>query len=212
LKFAMAYSMGKDCTLTLQKMIEAGHEPVCLLVIGSKHGFSMNHRVSRTIAEKYSDALGIPLVFGEWNFFLDTESSRALVQQIKDQYGAEAMCFGFMDSMESWAKPLCRETGLEYFAPLWHIDHEECMNQQLDNGYKCRIVTIPHFSPVPKDLIFKELDRDVVEKIRQSGADICGENGEYHTLVTDCPIFRHPVSLACLFVLNGKNSLSSFVV
>ena len=29
--------------------------------------------------------------------------------------------------------------------------------------------------------------------IAATGADICGENGEYHTLVTGGPLFRHPL-------------------
>lgn len=31
MKFAMSYSYGKDSALALRKMIEAGHEPVCLV-------------------------------------------------------------------------------------------------------------------------------------------------------------------------------------
>jgi diphthamide synthase (EF-2-diphthine--ammonia ligase) len=37
------------------------------------------------------------------------------------------------------------------------------------------------------------LTRATAEEIRKSGADICGENGEYHTFVFDGPIFAQPV-------------------
>jgi len=33
----------------------------------------------------------------------------------------------------------------------------------------------------------------VIAVVCLSGADICGENGEYHSFVYDDPIFRHPV-------------------
>ena len=33
MKFAMSYSCGKDSTLALHKMLEQGHEPVCLIVM-----------------------------------------------------------------------------------------------------------------------------------------------------------------------------------
>ena len=33
MKFAVAYSCGKDSTLALHKMIEQGHEPVRLIVM-----------------------------------------------------------------------------------------------------------------------------------------------------------------------------------
>lgn len=33
MKFAMSYSCGKDSTLAFHKMLEQGHEPVCLVVL-----------------------------------------------------------------------------------------------------------------------------------------------------------------------------------
>jgi len=35
--------------------------------------------------------------------------------------------------------------------------------------------------------------KDLAEEIAETGADICGENGEYHTFVSDGPIFKTPV-------------------
>ena len=36
MKFVMSYSCGKDSTLALHRMAEAGHTPVCLLVMVKK--------------------------------------------------------------------------------------------------------------------------------------------------------------------------------
>jgi diphthine-ammonia ligase len=30
------------------------------------------------------------------------------------------------------------------------------------------------------------------------GVDPCGENGEFHTLVTDCPLFQTPISVSLM--------------
>jgi diphthamide synthase (EF-2-diphthine--ammonia ligase) len=35
----------------------------------------------------------------------------------------------------------------------------------------------------------------LIEEIQKAGADPCGENGEYHTLVYDGPIFKKPVDI-----------------
>ena len=32
--------------------------------------------------------------------------------------------------------------------------------------------------------------------MKNCGIDICGENGEYHTLVVDGPVFRRPLELS----------------
>ncbi|WP_346945989.1 hypothetical protein [Clostridium sp.] len=35
----------------------------------------------------------------------------------------------------------------------------------------------------------------LIKDIEEYGADACGENGEYHTVVYDGPIFKKPVDL-----------------
>ncbi|MFM7487118.1 MAG: hypothetical protein ACKO13_09390 [Cytophagales bacterium] len=36
----------------------------------------------------------------------------------------------------------------------------------------------------------KRLDMNVVAELQKLGVDACGENGEYHTLVVNMPLFR----------------------
>lgn len=39
----------------------------------------------------------------------------------------------------------------------------------------------------------QDLSYSLMEEIEAFGADVCGENGEYHTLVYDGPVFKKPV-------------------
>jgi len=41
----------------------------------------------------------------------------------------------------------------------------------------------------------RELTRALVRELEAAGADAAGESGEYHTAVTDCPLFSRPVPL-----------------
>jgi diphthamide synthase (EF-2-diphthine--ammonia ligase) len=41
----------------------------------------------------------------------------------------------------------------------------------------------------------KKIDVEFVEKMEQRGIDVCGENGEYHTLVVDGPIFDKRIEI-----------------
>jgi diphthamide synthase (EF-2-diphthine--ammonia ligase) len=34
------------------------------------------------------------------------------------------------------------------------------------------------------------IDQELVKELESLGIDPCGENGEYHTLVLDCPLFE----------------------
>ena len=41
----------------------------------------------------------------------------------------------------------------------------------------------------------QDLSHSLIRDIESYGADVCGENGEYHTVVYDGPIFKKPVKL-----------------
>ena len=62
-------------------------------------------------------------------------------------------------------------------------------------GYQARIKCIRN-DLLPESLLGKTLDRAIIQELENSGVDVCGENGEYHTLVTDGPLFHHPVAVS----------------
>ncbi|HHW28615.1 MAG TPA: adenosine nucleotide hydrolase, partial [Syntrophomonadaceae bacterium] len=39
------------------------------------------------------------------------------------------------------------------------------------------------------------LDKQLMLKLAADGIDVAGENGEFHTIVTNGPLFRFPVNL-----------------
>ena len=41
----------------------------------------------------------------------------------------------------------------------------------------------------------REIDESLLDELEGLGVDCCGENGEYHTLVVDCPLFDKPIEL-----------------
>ena len=43
------------------------------------------------------------------------------------------------------------------------------------------------------DLLGKFVDEASISVMESAGIDICGENGEYHTLAVDGPVFREPL-------------------
>ena len=45
-----------------------------------------------------------------------------------------------------------------------------------------------------EEFLGKVLTKELVEKIKATGSDACGENGEYHSFVYDGPLFSYPVS------------------
>ena len=60
-KFILSYSCGKDSTLCLHKMLEAGAEPMALLVMfNPEAGRSYFHGVDPALLREYGEALELP--------------------------------------------------------------------------------------------------------------------------------------------------------
>lgn len=195
MKFVMSYSCGKDSTLALHKSIQDSHEPVALIVMFNKNADrSYFHGADTPMLKRYSEALDIPLLLtpsdGQ-DYHVEMEKS---LEKAKTM-GAKFACFGDIDIEEhrSWCTQRCEAVGLDAQFPLWQKSREENVYELLDAGYKCVIKTINN-TILPKSILGKVLDRETAELIGSCGADICGENGEYHTLTFDGPIFKKPVA------------------
>lgn len=192
-KFVMSYSCGKDSTLALHKMISQNYEPAALIVMFNKDcGRSFFHGADPDMLEKYSEILGIPLITvpsaGEEYHLLMEKALREAKEM-----GAELACFGDIDieANRHWCETRCENAGLEPVFPLWHRNREENVRELITLGYKCLIKSINN-TLLPKSLLGKIIDEDVIREMERCKIDVCGENGEYHTLVVDGPIFKKP--------------------
>ncbi len=207
--FVMSYSCGKDSTLALHKMLALGGIPTALLVMfNSGDGRSFFHGAGGVLLERYSAALQIPLLCvpscGE-DYHLAMEKALRKAKKA----GAEFACFGDIDieGHRIWGEERCRNAGLSALYPLWHANREENASEVINLGYKCVIKSVDN-TKLPKSMLGKILDEALLEEMAQCGIDVCGENGEYHTLVVDGPIFRSPIQYTAGKILDfGDRSL-----
>lgn len=196
MKFVMSYSCGKDSTLALHKMIEAGHLPVALLVMFNQNAErSFFHGADKSLLELYSKALALPMIVCNTDgcdYHIQMEKGLAEAKAL----GAEAACFGDIDieSNREWSQLRCDNVGISAMFPLWNRSRSENVYDVVTLGYKCLIKSINN-TLLPKSLLGKFIDKDSIEVMESRNIDICGENGEYHTLAVDGPVFKTP--LAC---------------
>ena len=195
MNFVMAYSGGKDCTLALDRMLREGHNCVALMVIVGIQGiYSYMHIFTRDILEQFSESLGIPLIFAPSASKHDSKAVIEALAKAKALYGAEAVCCGDIDFEESrsWNESVAAEAGIKAVFPLWMEDRRRLIDEFLDCEYKCLFKTVNN-SLLPEELLGKPFTRECIPLFEKSGVDICGENGEYHTVVVDGPIFNKPI-------------------
>lgn len=194
MKFVMSYSCGKDSTLALHKMVQAGHTPVCLLVMVKKNeGRSYFHGADPDMLRQYESALGLPMVLcpsdgADYHAALEAGLLKARAM------GAEGAAFGDIDLEENraWEEARCTSTGLTPFFPLWQRGRRDNVAELIRLGFRCLIKSVNN-TLLPESLLGRYLDAEAVEIMEQAGVDVCGENGEYHTLAVDGPIFKAPL-------------------
>lgn len=45
------------------------------------------------------------------------------------------------------------------------------------------------------EFLGRKIDFEIIAELEALDIDVCGENGEFHTLVTHCPLFDAPIEL-----------------
>lgn len=210
MKFAVSYSCGKDSTLAFHKMmVEEEHEPVCLVVmVNEEAGRSYFHGADRHMLEQYTESLDLPMIqcpANGQNYHLAFEAGLAQAKAM----GAEAVCFGDIDIEQNrqWEEERCSTVGLTPVFPLWQRGREENVLELVARSYRCIIKSINR-TVLPMELLGRTLDDDSIAIMQSAGIDICGENGEYHTLVTDGPIFKRPLC----FQIGGTIEMGDYAV
>lgn len=206
-KFVMSFSGGKDSILALYRMINQGYKPVALLTTAKKDDDkSWTHGLSQELLRKVSDSLDIPLLIVQCDVFEYEEKFEENLIIAKNM-GASICAFGDIDIEEhkEWDLKRCNNAGLEGVFPLWQEDREKLVYEFIDSKFTTIIKTV-NLKYMSEDFLGKKLTKDVINEIKRTGSDVCGENGEYHTFVIDGPIFKRKID----FDIKGKISLDGY--
>ncbi len=194
--FFCSWSGGKDACLALCRALRQGGRPRCLFTMLREDGQrSRSHGLPVPLLRQQAAALGIPLVTrcASWD---DYEAVfRAALAEFQ-QAGIEAGVFGDIDGPphREWVERVCGSAGVQPWEPLWQGARRALMNEFLDAGFRAVIMTVRD-GILDRSLLGRALDRDLMAELDRAGVDLCGENGEYHTLVTAGPLFSSPLSV-----------------
>ena len=199
MKCAVFYSGGKDSALATYRAIKDGHVLALMITTYSDDdGHSHFHKLKEDLLKDVSESLGVPLMLVKTNTASYADNCETTLHQAK-KAGVEACVFGDIDFEHNrkWWTEKCEEAGLVPLFPLWGQGHRETVYELIDSGFVATITTI-NSELLTNDFIGQRLTKELAERIAATGADICGENAEYHTFISDGPIFKTPVN----FTLN----------
>lgn len=192
-----SWSGGKDSALALHEAARAGAEPRFLVSMMIESGDrSRSHGLSRELLLAQADAIGVPIRFvaASWSAY-EAELRRAISAGARE-HGAVGGVFGDIDieRHREWVERVAAEAGSRALLPLWQRDRRQLMRDLLACGFEAVVVAVREGVLSP-ELLGRTIDADFVEEVVAAGADAAGENGEYHSVVVDGPLFRRRLQL-----------------
>jgi len=114
--------------------------------------------------------------------------------------GVSGGVFGDVDLEEhkQWIDRVCREVGITPYLPLWGQSQDRIMRDFIDLGFDA-IVVATKADLFGEEWLGQKVDLDFIkhlDKLRETrGITLCGEAGEYHTFVTDGPMFNQRIEI-----------------
>ena len=98
------------------------------------------------------------------------------------------------DEHRLWAERMCEASGLTAVEPLWGESTEALFHEWIASGAEALIVTA-RAEFLDDTWLGRPLRAELLPEFQRLGVDPCGERGEYHTVVTDSPLFNRPLRL-----------------
>jgi diphthamide synthase (EF-2-diphthine--ammonia ligase) len=95
-------------------------------------------------------------------------------------------------------------TGIEPIFPAWGLNTKQLSEDLVRNGFKAILTCIDEKKLAP-EFSGKKYDLELLSSLPE-GIDPCGENGEFHTFVYSCPLFREEIKVS----IGEKISIGGF--
>lgn len=196
MNFVTSWSGGKDSCYAMMQAVAMGLQPKVLLNMMNENGkVSRSHGLPLAILKQQAEKLNVPIVTVPvtWNDY-ETKFIETL-QDLKVKFELEAAVFGDIDLQphRDWEEKVCNAAGLKAILPLWQQNRIDLVKEMLTNGIETMIVSCN--TQMGEKYLGKIMTTALAEELEAKGIDSCGENGEFHTMVINCPLFSEAIVL-----------------
>jgi len=196
INYVISWSGGKDSCLACYEALRRGYTVSYLVnFISTEPQRVRFHGTDVKLIQMQSQAIGISLIQKEttWNGY-EQDFKVAIADLIPR--GVKGMIFGdiYVQEHLDWVERVCADLGIIAVEPLWGQNPENILSSFIDSGFEAVVVSAKS-DLIDKDWIGRKADRSFMQYLSKRGIDFCGENGEYHTLVTGGPIFKQRMQL-----------------
>ena len=206
MSYIVSWSGGKDSCLACYKAMLSGYDISYLVNFVSKEYKRVSfHGTEAKLIQMQAESIGIRLLQKETTKDgYEQEFKEAIRSLIPD--GITGMVFGdiYLQEHKDWTERVCSELGIEAVEPLWGKEPEEILSDFIDAGFEAVIVGAQS-KFIHREWIGRQVDRNFMEYLKNRNICPCGENGEYHTLVINGPIFNKRIEIIEAKTINRNN-------
>lgn len=195
-EFFCSWSGGKDSCLALYRTVRRGGVARRLFTMLSEDGQrSRSHGLTPAVLAAQAAAMNLPWTTGRagWDGY-----EAAFLARLAE-FRAEGIGDGVFGDIDlephrQWVERVCGLQAITAHLPLWLEARRSLLAEFIGAGFSATIVAVSD-ARLPTSFLGRQLDWATVADLEAAGADACGEEGEFHTVVTDGPLFAAPLVL-----------------
>lgn len=188
--FVMSWSGGKDSALAYYRAVLEGHVPLALFTMFEEDGTkSRSHGLPLEVMEAQAERMGLPLVIGKasWSGY-----EKEFIEQLKNfkAQGIDMGVYGDIDLQDhvAWVEKVSAAADIDVLHPLWQEPRKALLKELIEEGFKS-IITVVDTKRLDERFLGREFTHELIAELEAAGVDACGEEGEFHTIIVDGPIF-----------------------
>jgi uncharacterized protein (TIGR00290 family) len=200
LKAFVSWSSGKDSAFALHEARRLGLAQIAgvLTTINEVHDRVAMHGVRNALLDRQIAALGLPVIKVPIPSPCPNEIYEARMAQACERIKAQGIrhiVFGdlFLEDIRAYRLEKLSVVGMEPIFPLWKRETAALAREMIASGLSARIACL---DPRKLDRSFagRCFDANLLRDLPES-VDPCGENGEFHTVVTAGPMFANEIPI-----------------
>lgn len=196
----LSWSGGKDSALALDALSRDPTVEVVGLLTSVTRSYDRIsvHGVRRSMLEAQVERLGLPL----FEIALDPNCTNdayevafhaALEGIRRERPDVAHIAFGdlFLEDVRAYRERLLDGSGFEPLFPIWGLDTTVLARRFIADGFTARLVCVDT-TQLDAKFAGRLFDERLLADLPVT-ADPCGERGEFHTFVSDGPLFTAPI-------------------
>ncbi|MEP2827767.1 ATP-binding protein [Parvibaculum sp.] len=197
-KAILSWSSGKDSAFALHEVRRTGLADVVALLttVNETHERVAMHGVRESLLDLQAEAAGLPLIKVKLPWPCPNEVYEERMGQAMARIQADGIThtiFGdlFLEDIRAYREERLAAAGMEGLFPLWGRDTKTLAREMIASGLVAHLACVDP-KQVPAALSGRRFDETLLAELPAS-ADPCGENGEFHTVVTAGPMFTRAI-------------------